>query len=120
MRGFKMGKLYFYSDQVDETVGNRRLDNILLNGMNARNIKIGYIPSTEDREKTYFNTKVQYYRNYGIQNMMFFDLYSEFKYSNIDELLTCDIIHLSAGNPIEFRNAFQKRNMKKVLCDYYY
>ena len=50
---------------------------------------------------------------------LFFDIYSEFQYSNIDELLTCDIIHLSAGNPIEFRNAIEKRNMKKVLCDYY-
>lgn len=117
--GFKMGKLYFYSDQVDETIGNRKLDTILLNGMNPKNIKIGYIPSTEDREKMYFNAKVQYYRNYGIQNMMFFDLYSEFKLSQVDELLTCDIIHLSAGNPIEFRNAIQKRNMKKVLCNYY-
>ncbi|MBM7691484.1 dipeptidase E [Peribacillus deserti] len=114
-----MGKLFFYSDQVVESTGNRRLDNILLEGMNTKNIKISYIPSTEDREKTYFNTKAQYYRNYGIKDIMFFDLYSEFKSSKIDELLKCDIIHLSAGNPIEFRNAIKHRNMEKVLCDYF-
>lgn len=114
-----MGKLYFYSDQVNETIDNQRLDKILLIGMDTKNIKIGYIPSTEDKEKIYFNTKLQYYRNYGIQNILFFDLYSEFRSSEIDELLKCDIIHLSAGDPIEFRNAIQKRNMKNILCDYF-
>lgn len=79
--------------------------------MDSKSIKIGYIPSTEDREKTYFNTKVKYYRDYGIQNIMFFDLYDEFNSLKIDELLECDIIHLSAGDPIEFRNAIKHRNI---------
>lgn len=115
-----MGKLFFYSDQVVESPGNRRLDNILLAGMDTKNFRIGYIPSTEDREKKYFNTKAQYYRDYGIQDIMFFDLYNEFNSLKIDELLKCDIIHLSAGNPIEFRNAIKRRNMEKLLCDYFY
>ncbi|MCA1063778.1 Type 1 glutamine amidotransferase-like domain-containing protein [Rossellomorea sp. AcN35-11] len=51
---------------------------------------------------------------------MFFDLYSEFEPLIIQELLKCDIIHLSAGNPIEFRKAIKQRNMEKVLCDYYH
>ena len=114
-----MGKLYFYSDQVNETIGNQRLDKILLEGMDTKNIKIGYIPSTEDKENIYFNIKLQYYRNYGIQNILFFDLYSELRSSEIDELLKCDIIHLSAGDSIEFGNAIQKRNMKNILCDYF-
>jgi dipeptidase E len=50
---------------------------------------------------------------------MFFDLYSEFDPLKIKELLKCDIIHLSAGNPMEFRFAIKKRNMKKVLWDYF-
>lgn len=66
-----MGKLFFYSDQVVESPGNRRLDNILLTGKDPKSIKIGYIPSTEDKEKTYFNTKAQYYREYGIQDIIF-------------------------------------------------
>ncbi|TKD71387.1 Type 1 glutamine amidotransferase-like domain-containing protein [Pseudalkalibacillus hwajinpoensis] len=115
-----MGKLFFYSDQVVESPGNRRLDNILLTGMEPKDIKIGYIPSTEDKEKTYFNTKAQYYRDYGIQKSMFFDLYSKFNPSKIEELLKCDIIHLSAGNPIEFRNAIRNRNMEKVLRDFFH
>ncbi|WKA55570.1 Type 1 glutamine amidotransferase-like domain-containing protein [Planococcus shixiaomingii] len=115
-----MGKLFFYSDQIVESPGNRRLDHILLEGADLQNTKIGYIPSTEDEEKTHFNVKAQYYRNYGIQDCVFFDLYSEFDSSNIDKLLQCDIIHLSAGNPIEFQKAIKHRKMEQVLCDYFH
>jgi len=114
-----MGKLFFYSDQTIDSPGNRRLDQILLDGMDVQNTKIGYIPSTEDKGKVYFDTKAQYYRTYGIQDMMFFDLYKEFDPSKTDELLNCDIIHLSAGNPIEFREAIKRRKMDKVLCQYF-
>lgn len=115
-----MGNLFFYSDQVIESPGNRRLDNKLFTSGEPEGIKIGYIPSTEDREKIHFNIKTQYYRDYGIQDIMFFDLYSEFNPSKIDELLNCDIIHLSAGNPIVFRNAIKNRNMEKLLRDFYH
>jgi dipeptidase E len=50
---------------------------------------------------------------------MFFDLYNEFDPLKINELLKCDIIQLSAGNPIQFRNAIRNRNMEKVLWDYF-
>jgi dipeptidase E len=114
-----VGKLFFYSDQVAESIGNRRLDTILFNGQDLTQIKIGYIPSTEDKEKKHFNAKVQYYRGYGVQNIVFFDLYTEFDPSKIDELLSCDIIHLSAGNPIEFRNSIKKRGIEKDLKGYF-
>lgn len=114
-----MGKLFFYSDQVVESLGNQRLDKILFSRLIPDKIKIGYIPSTEDRGHKYFQTKVKYYRHYGIQDILFFDLYSNFNLMKIKELLSCDIIHLSAGNPIEFRKAINNRNMKKVLWDYY-
>ncbi|TWT04693.1 Type 1 glutamine amidotransferase-like domain-containing protein [Planomicrobium sp. CPCC 101079] len=114
-----MGKLFFYSDQTLELSDNERLDRILLDGRDSINTTIGYIPSTEDREKTHFNTKVHYYRNYGIKELMFFDLYSEFDSSKIGELLKCDIIHLSAGNPVEFRNAIKHRGMDKILSNYF-
>ncbi|PLT30749.1 Type 1 glutamine amidotransferase-like domain-containing protein [Peribacillus deserti] len=35
------------------------------------------------------------------------------------ELLKCDIIHLSAGNPIEFRRAIKKREMEEALRTYF-
>lgn len=43
-----MGKLFFYSDQVKESPGNVRMDELLFAGMEPKNIKIGYIPSTRD------------------------------------------------------------------------
>ncbi|QOR64774.1 Type 1 glutamine amidotransferase-like domain-containing protein [Cytobacillus suaedae] len=114
-----MGKLFFYSDQVVGSPGNRKLDNLLFAGKRANDIKIGYIPSTVDIEKKYFNVKSDYYREYGVQNIMFFDLYSEFNPQQMDELISCDIIHLSAGNPIEFKEAINKRGMETVLRDYF-
>ena len=113
-----MGKLFFYSDQVVETPGNERLDQLLLEGLDPETIKMAYIPSTEDSEKMYFNLKAQYYRNYGIRKILFFDLYSEFDLSKVDELLKCDIIHLSAGNPIELRKALKYREMDGYFRDY--
>jgi dipeptidase E len=106
-----MGKLFFYSDQIAETPGNKRLDHLLLEGLNPETARIAYIPSTEDKERKYYNLKAQYYRNYGFHNMMYFDLYNDFDSVNIDELLASDIIHLAAGNPIELRQALKRRAM---------
>ncbi len=114
-----MGKLFFYSDQIVESSGNQRLDKVLFTGMEPKQIKVGYLPSTEDIDKKYFNTKAQYYREYGVKDLLFFDLYSEFNPSKSKELMQCDIIHLSAGNPLEFRNAIKNRKMDKVLWDYF-
>lgn len=115
----QLGTLYFYSDQVEDNTGNQMLDKKLFENMDNSNIKIGYIPSTEDENKTFFQKKVRDYSKYGVNHIIFFDLYEEFSMEGIDELLSCDIIHLSAGNPIEFGEAIKNRNLKKVLCTYY-
>jgi len=114
-----MGKLFLYSDQIIESPENQRLDALLFNEMATEKIKVGYIPSTQDKDKKYFRTKVDYYQNYGISDIMFFDLYAEFTSNNINKLMECDIIHLSAGNPIEFRKAIKHRKMEQVLWQYY-
>ncbi|MBM7619350.1 dipeptidase E [Bacillus tianshenii] len=114
-----MGKLFFYSDQVSEYPGNQRMDKMLFDGFDPNNIKIGYIPSTDDKERNYFQTKVNYYRQYGITDIRFFDLYEDFDSWQEEDLLSCEIIHLSAGNPIEFRAAIKKRRMENVLWQYF-
>ncbi|RLQ90826.1 Type 1 glutamine amidotransferase-like domain-containing protein [Planomicrobium sp. Y74] len=114
-----MGKLFFYSDQIAETPGNKRMDHLLLEGLDPEHTKIAYIPSTEDKERKYFNLKAEYYLDYGVRDMMFFDLYGEFDSAKINELLQCDIIHLSAGNPIELRQALKRRKMDEHLKGYF-
>lgn len=94
------------------------MDGFLFNGLDIKNTKIGYIPSTEDKEKVHFLKKTQYYQSYGIEDVMFFDLYDGFDSSKIKDLLQCDIIHLAAGNPIEFSKALERHNLIKVLRDY--
>ncbi|WP_226658081.1 Type 1 glutamine amidotransferase-like domain-containing protein [Guptibacillus hwajinpoensis] len=118
MEKTSIGKLFFYSDQVNDSPGNQRLDSLLFEGLDLKTIKVGYIPSTEDKDKQYFQTKVQYYQNYGVTDILFFDLYADFTSLKIKELFQCDIIHLSAGNPIEFGNAIRNRSMDQVLLDY--
>lgn len=113
-----MGKLLFYSDQVVESTGNKRLDCFLFSGLDNKNMRIGYIPSTEDKGKVHFHKKTLYYQSYGIEDIMFFDLYDGFNSSKIKDLIECDIIHLAAGNPIEFSKALERRKLKKVLRDY--
>ncbi|QHJ69385.1 Type 1 glutamine amidotransferase-like domain-containing protein [Planococcus halotolerans] len=95
------------------------MDHLLLEGLDPAHTKIAYIPSTEDKERKYFNLKAEYYRDYGVREMMFFDLYGEFDSAKINELLQCDIIHLSAGNPMELRQALKRRNMDGHLQVYF-
>lgn len=95
------------------------MDLLLLKGLDPEYTKIAYIPSTEDKEREYFNLKAEYYRHYGVRNLMFFDLYNDFDSTKIDELLQCDIIHLSAGNPIELRQALKRRKMDEQLSMYF-
>ncbi|MCA0174113.1 Type 1 glutamine amidotransferase-like domain-containing protein [Bacillus sp. RAR_GA_16] len=118
MKNNGIGKLFFYSDQVVESPGNQRLDALLFEGLEISTVQVGYIPSTEDKRKQYFQTKVQYYQDYGVTNFLYFDLYSEFNSLKIKDLLQCDMIHLSAGNPVDFGNAMTHRGMDKILVEY--
>lgn len=118
MKNNGIGKLFFYSDQVVESPGNQRLDALLFEGLEISTVQVGYIPSTEDKRKQYFQTKVQYYQDYGVTNFLYFDLYSEFNSLKIKDLLQCDMIHLSAGNPVDFGNAMTHRGMGKILVEY--
>ncbi|MCA1054016.1 Type 1 glutamine amidotransferase-like domain-containing protein [Rossellomorea aquimaris] len=114
-----MGELYFYSDQIAESPGNRRLDDRLFANKQPESMKIGYLPSTEDPERLYFKQKESYYQQYGVTDLLFFDLYSDFDASKMEELLNCDVIHLSAGNPLYFRRALRNRAMVEPLRHYY-
>lgn len=114
------GRLFFYSDQIIESPGNRNLDALLLAGHNPAQTRIGFIPSTGDPDRRFFRNKTAYYGQYGVRHLMFFDLYDEFERGKVSELLSCDIIHLSAGDPLQFRRGLLARGLATVLRDYYH
>ena len=112
-----MGKLFFYSDQIIEE--NKRIDLELIKRTEKNQIKLGYIPSCGDKNRKYFNKQIDYYSQYNITDFMFLDLDSEFNNELVEELLTCDIIHISGGDPIYCLTNMRKRNFYSVLKEYY-
>lgn len=62
-------KLVLYSDQSIEA--NKKIDIELLKLINKEKPHIGYIASGSDITRTYFNPKVEYYQNLGVDNILY-------------------------------------------------
>jgi dipeptidase E len=112
-----MGKLYFYSDQIID--GNKRLDLDLINSFGGKQIKLGYIPSCGDKERKYYCKQKDYYSQYNIKDFLFYDVDDEYDEALTNELLSCDIIHISGGDPIYCLTNMHKRNFYAVLRQYF-
>jgi len=112
-----MKKLVLYSsDQaVDD---NYTLDLELLKLIGKSAAKIAYIPAESEQDKKYFQEKAVHYAQYGINELLYFDLDQEFNTMKISELLVCDAIHLSGGNTGKFLNALRNRGFIDVLRYY--
>jgi dipeptidase E len=108
-------KIFLHSDQ---TVFNNKVDKRLFEILNPQDIKVGYIPSTSDRERRHFKIKKEWYMKYGVNNFIYFDLDEEYDESKVSELFKCDLIHLSGGNTFNFLENIRKRNFKNFLVEY--
>ena len=111
-----MMELVLYSDQVSDK--NRIVNEKMLELISKEKVKLGYIPSTGDKDRAFFNAQVEFYHKYGIDDFLFFDLDDEYDPLKIEELLSCDVIHLSAGNPIYFLNNIKRRRFELILQKY--
>ena len=113
----KSGTIIFYSDQVGPE--NERLDRRWLELVNKAQPRLAYIPSASDGTRKYFRDKCEYYKRYGISDLLYFDLNQEYDPARLDELLACDAIHLSGGDPFQFLGSIRKRNFGPVLKKYW-
>lgn len=111
------GAIIFYSDQV--LPENERLDKRFLEMIGKDKPKLAYIPSASDSTRKYYCEKCEYYKKYGIEGLLYFDLNKEYDPSLTDELLACDAIHLSGGDPFQFLGAIRKRDFGPVLKKYH-
>lgn len=111
-----MKKLVFYSDQVIPK--NKKVDLALLRLIGRDKPRIGYIPSQSDPQRKYFQEKVEYYRQYRIEDLLYFDLDQEYDESKTGKLLACDAIHLSGGNTYYFLNSIKKRKFAPILKEF--
>jgi dipeptidase E len=109
-------KLFLYSDQVIDK--NEKIDQLLIKSINKLKPKVGYIPACGDKDRRFYNERVNYYKKYDINNFMFFDLDQEYDESKTIGLLQCDAIHLSGGDPVYFNNSIKRRNFTSILRRY--
>jgi dipeptidase E len=111
-----MRQLVLYSDQGSD--GNEKVHARLLDLIQKPGARVGYIPACGDKERKYYQKNCEYYQALGFDDFFFFDLDDEYDPSKVDELLACDIIHLSAGDPLYFLQNIKKRNFVGVLRHY--
>lgn len=110
-----MKKLVLHSDQVS---GKTQVDEASLKLFASNKPKIAYIPSQSDFQGKYFNEKIEWYKQFGITDLLYFDVDKEYDEGKIDELLSCDGIFLSGGNTYYFLNSLKNRNFLPVLRNY--
>lgn len=107
-----MKKLVLHSDQIAEKT---QVDEAFLKFFGNRKPKIAYIPSQSDLTRKYFNQKVEWYKQFDITDLLYFDIDQEYNEKKIPELLSCDAIFLSGGNTYYFLNSLKNRDFIPVL-----
>jgi dipeptidase E len=107
-------KLVLYSDQIDSVTDaiDERLREWLPVGS-----RIGYIPSSPDRERVWFEGRAAFYARYGY-SLRFFGLEDEFDASQLSDLFACDAIHLTGGNTFRFLYWLRVRGLIALLQRY--
>lgn len=109
-------KLVLYSDQI---VGETdAIDRRMLRLIGKSAPSIGYIPSSSDHERFFFNEICAYYAALGALVDVFFELDVSFSERVLPALLSCDAIHLSGGNTFYFLHWLKQRAMLPILRDY--
>ncbi len=111
-----MKKLVLYSDQIPPLTN--RIDNELKTLFNKPNPRIGFIPSTSDPERKYYEERKAFYNQLGIDLDVYFELDKEWKPDLLELLLDCDAIHLTGGNTYYFLHWLRRRNMMDTLVQY--
>ena len=108
-----MSQILLYSDFRPGVSG--LMDDELLRLMAGTSCRVGYIPSESDLKRRYFEKICERYEDIGITNVTYFDLGEEFHKENIPDLMSCDAIHLSGGDPEKFLALVRQRGFKDHL-----
>lgn len=111
-----MSTLVLHSDQVE---GKPEVEKAFLKLFNGKIPKMGYIPSqADDKDRTWFNKKCKWYAQFGITDILYFDIDKEYDKEKEDELFSCDAIFLSGGDTYYFLNSLRKMGFLQKLRDY--
>lgn len=91
-------KIFLHSDQVKF---NNPVDKKIFEILNPKQIKIGYIPSSTDRDRKHYESRKEWYMKYGVKNFLYFDLGEEYNETQLEEFSKCELIHLSGGDTLK-------------------
>ena len=111
-----MPKLVLHSDQV--LPASKEVDERMLALIGRDRPKIGYLPSSSDPDRRWFQACQDYYSQYQIALDLYFGLDQAYDPSKLDSLMACDAIHLSGGNTYLFRHRLSERNMFESLLSF--
>lgn len=106
-------KLALYSDQ--QIGQSAKMDEQVLNIIDKSHPTIGYIPSSTDLKKIWFKQQQAYYKSFGADLSIYFELETEYDPDKTKELLACDAIHLSGGSTYNFLYWLRKRGFISLL-----
>ena len=109
-------KLALYSDQ--QINKSTKMDEKLLNSIGKPHPTIGYIPSSTDPKRIWFKQQQAYYKSFGADLTIYFELEREYESEKAKELLACDAIHLSGGSTYNFLYWLGQRGFISLLKDY--
>ena len=103
----KIGKLLFLS-QHDSSNGRKAITATL----GKKPIKIGYIASQPDDERTFFEQTQHFYQQLGYELSIYLELEAGFDEAVLNQLLKLDVIHLSGGDTFRFLSAIKNRGIR--------
>jgi dipeptidase E len=108
-------RLFLFSDHIIPE--NGPLDRMLLSVANTASPSVVWIPSGSRPEKseTYFLERKAYYQAIGVRSVSMFNVCGGLTKSRVDELMKCDILHLSGGDPYVFLGNLRKTGMLEVI-----
>ncbi len=108
-----MSKILLYSDFRPGI--STLIDDLFLHLLSDTSCRVGYIPSESDLTRRYFEKTRDRFADIGITDLLYFDLGEEFSRENIQDLLSCDAIHLSGGDPERFLELVRQRDFRQHL-----
>lgn len=95
-------RLFLFSDHV--IPANRPLDEMMLSAVGTRAPRVVWIPAGSRPERTaqYFADRKKCYQDIGVSSVSMFSVSEDFACDRMQELIDCDILHLSGGDPYVF------------------
>lgn len=109
-------RLALYSDQV--IAENSVIDERVLRLIGVSRPRIGYVSSSPDPDRVYFDEKHAYYANLGAELTSYIDSETTDLDGALQILLSCDAIQLTGGNTFSFLRWLKARRVLPVLCGY--